>query len=65
LSSSYRVGDPAASFNARRFVDRHLGTNGLYLDGRVQRFVTSFLDSHQQHDSAGRPDPKCVWGTGS
>lgn len=40
---------------ARRFADRHLGTNCLFLDGRVETWKTSILDAMQPNAA------DCVW----
>ncbi len=39
----------------RRFADRHLGTNCLFLDGRVEVWETAALDAMRP----GQPD--CIW----
>ena len=57
LGFNYRNGDPAGGNGARRFADRHLGTNGLFLDGRVERYQTQWLDSVPAGNS------KCIWDT--
>lgn len=41
----------------RRFADRHDGTNCLFLDGRVVRYVTADLDGMVAGDS------RCIWDT--
>jgi len=53
--------DPSTSYTttgvSRRFADRHVGTNCLFLGGYVKCYTTETLDAMV----AG--DPNCVWDT--
>jgi prepilin-type N-terminal cleavage/methylation domain-containing protein len=43
--------------NVRRFADRHSGTTCLFVDGRVERRSTQWLDRTMLND------PACIWDT--
>lgn len=43
------------TLNVRRFADRHMGTNCLFLDGRVENITTERLDSMTFGDA------DCIW----
>ncbi len=45
----------AESAVSRRFADRHLGTNCLFVDGHVESFPTAVLDSMVSGEA------NCIW----
>lgn len=55
MPSDTRYFHPEPNHATRRFGDRHLGTNCLFLGGNVKTFATADLESM----TAGAPD--CVW----
>ncbi len=55
LPSDATYSDPSRAIPTRRFADRHLGTNCLFVEGHVGSYETRDLDSMVEEES------NCIW----